>query len=214
MKVSRFILNPFAVNTYILWHEKGGDAIIVDPGMIKTQEHETVDAFIADNQLRITHVLLTHAHFDHAVAARHEAVHYGVKVYAAEREEPLATSLPYQAQIFGFDWMDMEPLSIDSILKEGDTIMLGEEPIEVLETPGHSPGGLSFYVPQSNLVLTGDTIFRGSIGRTDLFGGDFDLLITSIKEKILTLPSDTLIAPGHEDTSTVGTEAATNPFLR
>lgn len=215
MKVSRFTVNAFGENTYILWQAPGSDAIIVDPGMMKPQEHEAVDAFIDNNKLHVTHVLLTHAHLDHAVAARHEALRYGVKVHASERDEPLAMALPDQALRFGYGGrMEVEPLAIDCYLRQDDTLLLGDEPIKVLETPGHSPGGLSFYAPQSGLVLTGDTIFHGSIGRTDLFGGDFDQLIASIQTQIFTLPPNTLIAPGHDETTTVELEATTNPYVR
>ncbi len=214
MKIARFTLNAFAVNTYVLWQAPGGEAVIVDPGMMRQQEHDTVDAFIANNKLNVTHILLTHAHLDHAVAARHEALRYSVKVWGHEKEEPLAFSLHEQAMRFGFGRMEVEPLAIDAHLKQGDTIMVGDEPLEVLETPGHSPGGLSFYAPQSGVVLTGDAVFHGSIGRTDLMGGDYNQLIGSIKNKILTLPPETLIAPGHDETTTVELESRTNPYLR
>ena len=213
MKISRFTVNVFCENTYVLWQNDGGDAIIVDPGMTRQHEIDAVENFIEEHSLHVTHILLTHAHLDHIFAAQREASHYSVKVHASRGESDNAASLPQQAMRFGMKKLQPQPLVIDSFLEQGDTIMLGDEPIEVLETPGHTPGGLSFYLPQSEVVLTGDTLFNGSIGRTDLPGGDFDTLITSIRTQLLTLPPTTLIAPGHDDTSTIGDQIAYNPYL-
>jgi len=212
MKISRFTMNPFGMNCYILWNRPGGECIIVDPGMMMQSEKDMITSFIDNNNLTLKHLLLTHCHVDHACAARWMATKYNVPVEACALEEPVANQLPMQAARFGLK-IDSTPLVIDHNLAEGDVIKLDGEEICVLETPGHSPGSLSFYSPDSSVILTGDAIFQSSIGRTDLLGGSFSVLIDSIKTKIMTLPPDTIIVPGHGDTTTVADESVYNPYL-
>ena len=205
MKISRFTMNPFGLNCYILWSGPGGECIVIDPGMMTTSEQEMITSFIEENKLTLKHLLLTHCHVDHIFSARWLATRYGVEVEAGAKEEVIAKSLPLQAARFGLK-IESEPLVIDRILAEGDVIDFAGEKIHVLETPGHSPGSLSFYCPDSSVVFTGDAVFQGSIGRTDLPGGSFSVLIDSIK-------TDTVIAPGHGDTTTVADEKVYNPYL-
>lgn len=212
MKISRFTMNPFGMNCYILWSEPGGVCIVIDPGMMLQSERDMITSFIDGNNLTLKHVLLTHCHVDHACAARWLATHYGVNVEAGAHETVIAEQMPVQAARFGLK-IDSTPLVIDHVLADGDVIDFAGEKIQVLETPGHSPGSLSFYCPESSVVLTGDAVFQSSIGRTDLPGGSFSVLINSIKTKILTLPADTVIAPGHGDTTTVADEKVYNPYL-
>lgn len=212
MKISRFTMNPFGMNCYILWSAPGGECIVIDPGMMTSSEQEMITSFIDGNNLTVKHLLLTHCHVDHAFAARWLATHYGVEVEAGAQEEVIARQLPTQAARFGLK-IDLTPLTIDRVLADGDEIDFAGEKIQVLETPGHSPGSLSFYCPDSAVVFTGDAVFQGSIGRTDLLGGSFTVLINSIKSKILSLPPDTVIAPGHGDTTSVSEEMVYNPYL-
>ena len=212
MKISRFTMNPFGMNCYILWSAPGGECIVIDPGMMTDSEKNMITSFIDGNNLILKHLLLTHCHVDHACSARWLATKYDVKVEAGVKEIELAAQMPAQGARFGLK-IDMTPLTIDHFLSENDIIELGGEEIRVLETPGHSPGSLSFYCPDSSLVLTGDVVFQSSIGRTDLPGGSFQVLMESINSKILTLPDDTVIASGHGDTTTVGDEKVYNPFL-
>ena len=212
MKISRFTMNPFGMNCYILWSAPGGECIVIDPGMMMTSEEEMITSFIDGNNLTVEHVLLTHCHVDHACAARWLATKYGVPVQAGALEEPIAESMPTQAARFGLK-IDSTPLVIDHVLSEGDVIDFAGEEIQVLETPGHSPGSLSFYCPSSSVIFTGDVVFQSSIGRTDLLGGSYSVLINSIKTKVMTLPPDTVIAPGHGDTTTVADEKVYNPYL-
>jgi len=205
-------MNPFGMNCYILWNKPGSDCIVIDPGMMMQSEKDMITSFIDGNNLKPKHVLLTHCHIDHACAAMWLAAKYGLQVEAGEKENIIAQNLPLQAQRFGLK-IDTTPLVIDHILAEGDVIDFEGEEIRVFETPGHSPGSLSFYCPSSSVVFTGDAVFQGSIGRTDLIGGSFNMLIDSIKTKILTLPPDTVIVPGHGDTTTVGEEMSYNPYL-
>lgn len=212
VKATKFTVNPFGENTYLAWDETTRHAIIIDPGMMQDHERNVVTKFIDDNNLVMRYVLITHVHIDHVTSARWMADRYGITVAASPLDAPNALALPEQAEHFRLR-MPVEALTIDQPLADGDTMMLGDETIHVLAMPGHSPGGLAFYAPDSELVFTGDSIFEGSIGRTDLPGGDFGTLINSIKEKILTLPPETLIIPGHGPTTTVANELEYNPFL-
>ncbi len=212
MKATKFTVNPFGENTYLAWDEATRHAIIIDPGMMQEHERNVVTKFIEDNHLVMQQVLLTHIHIDHVSSARWMAHRYGIPVAASPLEVPYALNLPAQAEHFRLR-VPVEALTIDQPLADGDTLMLGDEIIHVLAMPGHSPGGLAFYAPDSALVFTGDSIFEESIGRTDLPGGDYSSLIKSIKEKILTLPPDTLLIPGHGPTTTVANERDYNPFL-
>ena len=212
MNATMMSVNPFGENMYILWDEASHEAVVIDPGMMREGEREMVTKFIDEHQLNVKHVLLTHLHVDHITGARWLADKTGADVCGSALDNPLGQELPDQVAHFRIN-IEVEPLTVDRNLSEGDTLPLGDEIIQVLHVPGHSPGGLAFYVPQSNLLFSGDTIFNGSIGRTDLWGGDFAQLINSIREKILPLPDETVIASGHGPTTTVADEKRCNPFL-
>ncbi len=212
MNATMMSVNPFGENMYILWDEASHEAVVIDPGMMREGEREMVTKFIDEHQLNVKHVLLTHLHVDHITGARWLAEKTGADVCGSALDNPLGQELPDQVAHFRIN-IEVEPLTVDRNLSEGDTLQLGDEIIQVLHVPGHSPGGLAFYVPQSNLLFSGDTIFNGSIGRTDLWGGDFAQLINSIREKILLLPDETVIASGHGPTTTVADEKRCNPFL-
>ncbi len=212
MKVTKFTVNPFGENTYVAWDEDTRQAMIVDPGMMQEHERNVVTRFIDDNQLVMQYVLLTHLHIDHVPSARWIADRYGIPVAASPLDEMLASALPQQAQHFRLR-IDLDVLTIDRPLRDGDVIKLGGESLQVIASPGHTQGGLIFYVPDSALAFTGDTIFEGSIGRTDLPGGDYETLVTTIRERVLTLPPETLLIPGHGPTTTVANERDYNPYL-
>ena len=205
-------VNPFGENMYILWDESTHDAVVIDPGMMRDGEREMVTKFIADNNLNVKHILLTHLHVDHITGARWLADKTGADVCGSALDNPLGRELPDQVAHFRIN-IEVDPLTVDRNLADGDTLQLGDEIIQVLHVPGHSPGGLAFYLPQSALLISGDTIFSGSVGRTDLWGGDMAQLINSIHEKILPLPDETVIASGHGPTTTVADEKRMNPFL-
>ena len=213
MKIQQFTTDLFQENTFVLWNESTKDAIIIDPGMMQDHERIQVDSFIAANQLKINKVLLTHAHIDHAASAAYISTKYGCEVYGNIGDNSLAEGLPMQAQMFHLR-IDAQPLVIHQYLNAGDTLTLADEKIEVIATPGHSLGGLVYYLPEQNTAIVGDTIFQRSIGRTDLPGGNFTELINSIKTKIFTLPTDTVLIPGHGYSTTVGEEISCNPYLQ
>ena len=212
MNATMMSVNPFGENMYILWDEASHESVVIDPGMMREGEREMVTKFIDEHQLNVKHILLTHLHVDHITGARWLADKTGADVCGRALDNPLGQELPDQVAHFRIN-IEVEPLTVDRNLSEGDTLPLGDEIIQVLHVPGHSPGGLAFYVPQSNLLFSGDTIFNGSIGRTDLWGGDFAQLINSIREKILPLPDETVIASGHGPTTTVADEKRCNPFF-
>ena len=212
MNATMMTVNPFGENMYILWDETSHDAVVVDPGMMRDDEREMVTKFIEEHNLNVKHVLLTHLHVDHVTSARWLADETGADVCGSNLDAQLGLELPNQIAYFHLN-VKCEELTVDRDLQDGDTIILGEETIQVLHVPGHSPGGLAFYLPQSGLLISGDTIFNGSVGRTDLMGGDMAQLINSIREKILPLPDETVIASGHGPTTTVADEKRCNPFL-
>ena len=205
-------VNPFGENMYILWDEASHEAVVVDPGMMRDGERDMVTKFIDEHNLSVKHILLTHLHVDHITGARWLADKTGADVCGSSLDNPLGQELPEQVAHFRIN-VEVEPLTVDRNLADGDTLQLGDETIQVLQVPGHSPGGLAFYLPQSALLISGDTIFNGSVGRTDLWGGDMAQLINSIREKILPLPDETVIASGHGPTTTVADEKRFNPFL-
>lgn len=212
MNATMMAVNPFGENLYILWDEASHEAVVVDPGMMRDEERDMVTKFIGEHNLNVKHVLLTHLHLDHVTSARWLADQTGADVCGCALDAPLGRELPEQVAQFHLKVV-CEPLTLDRNLAEGDTIPLGDEVIQVLHVPGHSPGGLAFYLPESGLLISGDTIFNGSVGRTDLMGGDMAQLLNSIREKIFTLPDETVIASGHGPTTTVADEKRFNPFV-
>lgn len=213
MKITPMTFNPFGVLTYILWHEDGKDAFVIDPGMMDDFEQGVFSSFIETHKLNLTKVLLTHMHIDHVMGAQWVVDKYHTTIEYNSKDEILSSRLTEQAMMFGLK-LRLDKLNADVNLVEGDTLTLNGEKIEVLETPGHSLGSLSFYLPDSGKILVGDVVFNMSIGRTDLPGGNYDQIISTIKEKIMTLPEGTVIYPGHGDCTTVHDEKMYNPFLR
>ena len=212
MNISVFIVNHVQENCYLLWNGRGSDAMIIDPGMCDAREREVVDRFMADNELTLKGVLLTHQHFDHILSAGYLAGKYGVEVMASTADNVLGEHVEQQAAQFGLPYR-CEPLRVKHHLNGGDMIELNGEKIEVIEVPGHSPGGLAFYLADSGCVFTGDSLFRFSIGRTDLPGGNGLQLIESVKAGLLTLPPDTVAYCGHGEATEIGEEKRMNGFL-
>ncbi|MBQ4367319.1 MAG: MBL fold metallo-hydrolase [Muribaculaceae bacterium] len=213
MKVSRFIVNPFGENTYIVYDENSREAFVVDPAMMNDAERNAVIQFIDRHELTLRYVLITHMHIDHVTAARWLADRFGCPVAGSPLDEQLSQMLPLQALRFGLK-LDVQPLTLDRELSHNDTLTVGGETIRVIATPGHSLGGLSYYLPQSGVVLSGDTLFEGSVGRVDLPGGDMDTLVDSIKTHLFCLPPETMVAPGHGEVTTISREQRYNPFLQ
>lgn len=211
-KITRFELNPFQENTYILADEATSDAIIVDPGMYQDEEFKAVDRFIADNGLHLTQIVNTHMHLDHCFGASYVKSKYGVKLAAHPDDASLGLSLPEQCRRFGIKKCD-QGVEIDIPLADGDEIRVGESRLRVLHVPGHSRGGIALYCAEQKFVLVGDSLFKGSIGRTDLEGGNHATLIKAITDKLLVLPDDTTVLSGHGEPTTIRYERGYNPYL-
>lgn len=205
MEIRRFVCNLFEENTYLIWDEKSLEAAIVDPGMHDTREEQALDGFISENGLKMKYILLTHAHLDHTFGAAHAKEVYGVDIIGHPGDKALADNLPGQAAQFRLPYR-LKPLKIDRYLAEGETLALGGQEIVAWNVPGHSEGSLAYYMPQGGYLLTGDVLFNNGIGRTDLPGGSAQKLYQSIVGKLLTLPADTIVFPGHGSPTTIGAE--------
>lgn len=213
MEIQKFEFNLFGENTYVIWDGATLEAAVVDPGMCDEAENGLFDRFIAEKGLKLTAILLTHMHVDHTFGIEHVVARYSpVTIYAHPADAPLGQTRDEQARMFRLPYR-LAPVTADRLIDDGAAITLGNERVEALHAPGHSPGSLLYYVPSAKFVLTGDVLFRGSIGRTDLPGGNHNQLLRSIASKIVKLPADTVVYPGHGPATTVSTELAHNPFL-
>lgn len=212
MKTSIVTTRLFGENIYIIWDENTLEAAIIDPGMMDENERQEVEDVVKQEKLSVKYVLLTHSHIDHACSARWTAEKFGAQVYGSKNDDLLAQSLTGQATMFHLR-ISPQPLTIDHDLKQGDELTLGNDKIQVLATPGHTEGGLTYYIPQEGVAFVGDTIFQRSVGRTDLPGGNMHTLTESIKSRLFVLPGETILAPGHGPTTTVEEERLGNPFV-
>lgn len=212
MQIKRFEFNFFGENTYLIWDETSGEAAVVDPGMVNDEENATVEQFIAERKLKMKYVLLTHAHIDHTFGIDWIVERYDIPVLAHKADVPLGQMRGQQAQMFHLP-LSLGPVEIGRFVSDNEVLHLGKEDVKVIATPGHSPGGVCYYVPESNFVLTGDTLFQSSIGRTDLPGGNQRTLILSIRDRLMTLPSNTVVYPGHGPATTIGIEEEHNPYI-
>ena len=214
LNIKEFTFNPFEEHTYVVYDGSTRDAIIVDPGMLGYRDFDEIKHFVEDNKLNINAITLTHIHLDHCFGAPWASKEYHVPIRAHLADAPLGASVPQQAQRFGLFSPTISPVAIDEPLAAGDVITLGDNTLEVLHVPGHTPGGIALYCRDGHFVIAGDSLFRGSIGRTDLPGGDYDTLIASIRSQLLNLPDDTVVYTGHSDATTIGDERRYNPFIR
>lgn len=212
MKIQKFEVNLFGENTYIIWDEATGEAAVVDPGMTSSEEFQAIESFLVKNHLNLKAILLTHQHVDHIFGVEQLRKLYGVPVISHSSDSVLGERAVEQARMFHLP-MEMPPMIPDRLVNDGDILNLGKEEIYALHAPGHSPGSLLYYIPSAGMLLTGDVLFRGSIGRTDLPGGNYNQLLSSIHKKILTLPPSTIVYPGHGPTTTIADEMRSNPFF-
>ena len=213
MKISQFSFSAFQESTYVIWDNDSLECAIIDPGCYYSRERQVLENFISKNNLKVKYLLLTHLHLDHYFGAPFVARTYDAPVSACKEDEFLLEAMPLHADMYGTPLPD-QPIAVGNYLKAGDTLYLGTEPIEVRHVPGHSKGSLAYYLPQSGCVFCGDALFAGSIGRTDLPGGDFGELLASIRAQLFTLPGDTVAYPGHGPETTIAQEIKSNPFLQ
>jgi hydroxyacylglutathione hydrolase len=196
---------PFYKNGYLIHFESYADAIIIDPG----DEVDELLAIANEKNLTITHILLTHAHIDHLFGVAKAKQQTGAKIYLHPDDLKLYANVNMQCEWFG---VSIDPLpEVDEYLSDGQIIKIAEQEIKVIHTPGHSPGGVSFLIDQN--LFCGDILFEGSVGRTDLPGGDFNKMISSIKTKLLVLDDATVVYSGHGPETTIGDEKRYNPFI-
>jgi hydroxyacylglutathione hydrolase len=210
IQIETLVFNPFMENTYVLY-EDSGECIIFDAGCYEENEKDELLKFIDDNNLKPVELINTHCHVDHVLGVSYLKEKYKIPFRIHELEKNILKATPSQGSFFGLNpGPAAEP---DGFINEGDSISLGKSSLSAIHIPGHSPGSLVFYSQDDSFLLSGDVLFRGSIGRTDLPGGDHDKLLQSIHEKLLVLDPETMVYPGHGQHTSIGIEKDHNPFL-
>lgn len=209
MKV--FTFNLFSENTLLLWDDETRETAVVDPGTSSIDEEKILTDFISSENLKVKYLINTHCHIDHILGCKFIKEKYNPLYYAPEKDIPLLDNAKQQAQMF--DIILNEPPKPEQLITETTELFLGNSKLKFLYTPGHTPGEFCIYLEKEKICITGDVLFYESIGRTDLWGGDYNTLINSIEKKLLTLPDEVEIFPGHGETSTIGYERQFNPFL-
>lgn len=212
LNIQKFVFNPFSENTLVLWDAESLECMIIDPGCSDiTEENELFD-FIESKNLKPKYLINTHCHIDHIIGVNSVLNKFKIKYLAPEKDLPLLERAVSQAEMFGL-YID-EIKKPDEFLSEESDLRLGNENIKCLFTPGHTPGEFCLYSESNKICITGDVLFQQSIGRTDLWGGNYQVLLNSIKTKLLNLPDDVTIYPGHGESSIIGEEKKFNPFLK
>lgn len=213
MNIKQFVFNPFGVNAYVL-SNSNGETILIDPSASNAREQAALSEYIKSENLKVSRNLNTHLHLDHVLGNAFVERTYGIKAEAHKDDEFLLGLQNEQAQMFGLPCNDIAP-ALGNNLDEGDIVEIAEIKLQVIHVAGHSPGGLAFYCANPGevngqkappLLFPGDILFAGSRGRSDLFGGDEFALVSGIKSKLLTLPSETIVFPGHGPCTTIGDE--------
>lgn len=213
MKIAIFQFSLFGINTYVVYDPATLCCAIIDPGMLGLQEEKAMTDFIGKNQLKVTHIINTHLHLDHAVGNNFLKDTYKVPILAHKDDEPLGERMQQQAYMFGIN-ENFKGVEISDYLTDGEIIKIGDDELKVISVPGHSPGSVALYDKKDGFLIAGDALFKGSIGRTDLPGGNHTQLLSSIKDKLFTLPKNTVVYPGHGPATTIGDEMRLNPYLQ
>lgn len=209
LQIKSFVFNAFQENTYVLYDETRA-CIIIDPGCYDKWEQDELVEFIEQNGLEVTMLLNTHCHVDHVLGNFFIKEKYKVKLYINAKDEPVLKAVKAYAPVYGMQqYQEAIP---DAYLNEGDIVAFGKQKFTVLFVPGHAPGHIAFFNAENKVVISGDVLFKNSVGRTDLPGGNFDTLIASIHKQLFTLPDDVIVYPGHGPETTIGFEKKTNPF--
>ena len=210
LQIKSFAFNPFSENTYVVYNDHN-NAFIIDPGNFTAEETRLLQNFIEENELKVRNILLTHAHIDHVLGL--QTVHdlYKIPVLLHELEVEILDRNPMDANRFGFFFKPFE--GEIQFLKENDVVKLDEDELKILHVPGHSPGHIAFHNEAQKFIVSGDVLFEGSIGRTDLYKGNHEQLIESIKTKLFILDGETKVYNGHGNQTTTGFEKDYNPFF-
>ncbi len=210
IKIKSFIFNPFGVNTFIVYNEN--KALIIDPACYNDKEKDTIVQFLNEKKLTPEKLLCTHGHVDHIFGNNFLKHKYDIAIFAHPEDDFLIEQAVSFANMFGLE-TEKQPLP-DRHLTDGDRLEFAGIDFQVLHIPGHSPGGIAFYARQIESVFAGDVLFKTSIGRTDLPRGNMNVLLENIKQKLFTLPDNTVVYPGHGETTTIKFEKNTNPFFK
>ena len=211
MQIKTFIFNPVQENTYVIFDETS-EAAIIDAGCCNETEQKQLAGFISYNNLKIKHLLNTHLHFDHQLGNYFAAKTFGALPEAHHEDVFMIETLEESLNYFGFP-LKTEKQPLGKELTENDVVTFGNTILQIIHVPGHSPGSLCFYNQKDGVLFSGDVLFRGTIGRTDLPYGNYDELIAQIQKKLLVLPPKTVIYPGHGATTTIEFEKNSNPYL-
>ena len=208
--VKQFTFSPVQENTYVVYNEDL-EACIIDPGCYYQNERNQLKELIITAGLHPKYLLNTHCHLDHVFGNKFIHDTYGLNLHLHPNEEKVLAFAPTSGEMWGLPFENYKgPLVF---LTEHDTITLGKDIFQILLTPGHSPGSMCFYHQEQGILIGGDVLFRESIGRTDLPGGDHETLLNSIRQKLFTLPDEVVVYPGHGPATTIGYEKVNNPFL-
>ncbi len=209
--IKKFIFNPFSENTYLIWDEETYDAIVIDPGCIDPFEENLFSDYIRDTELDIKFMINTHCHIDHIMGTKFIKEKYNPVYLVPEEDLPLLQNAAKQGAAFGIEVNN--PPHPDKFINEDLKLKLGNSEFQFLFTPGHSPGEYCIYFKEEKFCLTGDVLFQAGVGRTDLWGADYETLMKSITNKLLTLDDEVVIYPGHGEKSSIGVEKKENPFI-
>ena len=213
MIIRRMVCNPLQENCYVV-SDDSSECVIIDCGAFFPEEHDALRRYIRQEALRPVHLLATHGHLDHLFGNQMVYEEYGLRVEICAEDRFLIDDLPGQASsMFGMRIPERQP-GVSRWLADGDSIAFGSHRLRVIQTPGHTPGSALFYCEEEQVVFTGDTLFRRSIGRTDLEGGSWPRMAESLRTRVAVLPGDTVVMSGHGPQTTIGEELTHNPYLR
>ncbi|MGZ5262183.1 MAG: MBL fold metallo-hydrolase [Kaistella sp.] len=211
LHIKSFAFNPFSENTYVVYNDHK-NAFVIDPGNFSDAETEILVKFIDDNELKVRNILLTHAHIDHVLGLQKIYDQYKVPVLLHHHEKEMLDRNPMDANRFGFFFKPFE--GEIQFIEENETLELDEDEFKILHLPGHSPGHIAFHNEAQKFIVSGDVLFEGSIGRTDLYKGNHEQLIESIQTKLFVLDGETKVYNGHGNPTTIGFEKEYNPFFK
>lgn len=210
MKIKKFTFNPFQENTYLLYDETK-ETIIIDPGCFNSDEEAILNEYISENNLNPVRLINTHAHIDHVLGNKFVATKYKLGLELYQSDYPMLEMAKTSADLYGVPYKESPEPS--AFLKEGELLKFGTTELEIIYVPGHAPDHLVFLNRDQNVLIAGDTLFKRSIGRTDLPGGNHEQLIDNIKKKLFTLDGKVIVYSGHGDETTIGEEKENNPFF-
>ena len=209
LQIKSFVFGPVQENTYVI-HDDSGEGIVVDPGCYENHEKLELTKFVTDQGIKITGIVNTHCHFDHVLGNEFAKNTFNAPLAIPAGEKDTLASVKVYAPVYGFG--NYQEAKVDRYLEESDVIEFGNTQLEILLVPGHSAGHMAYYHQDSRTCMGGDVLFKGSIGRTDLPGGDHQTLIDSIQNKMFGLPDEVVVYCGHGPPTTIGEEKKTNPF--